>query len=537
MAPNVALTVLRLIQPEPVIGTECSICMEPYMTKGLHAQACLPCGHVFGLQCVKLWLRNSQQCCPKCRVPCKEKNAVPLFNDQNEVIERLQQEIKRQQEQLQRLSSAQQIVPPAPHVASEVVPPALMDSSEMEVSKPEPIANEKPSKAAVAPAYFGLTNHRLPAPDSQFLDAFPSLDLLIASVSRNITTLAPSSIIHAKKHGKTGADANLPFGVVLYEAWTQGAKYKAHYIPLAMNAITGLKTMSRGQGADAKHFFLVGTNTGALMAIELKSTPIGFEANILVEITLANGRSSITALEWDISNKDVIYAAVSGVVVRMDLSKPKETASWVKLSADDTLCTAVFNLVSMPNVSETNSYLAAASSTGIYVVEWSYDQSIRNSEAHTFSEGDTTWQLMQPHPLFPNVVIAGCLQGLEQLFSSITLGDPKPEAFDLSPRLLLYRPSTGVSQTNNLTNSACIFRHAGSDYVLAAGPLAVLEIAPIDVTGKPPVLGAPKAKVPLISPHHEAQLQGVLHWKVLGTGDKVILAGLTATQILFLMPY
>ncbi|TXG58444.1 hypothetical protein EZV62_016273 [Acer yangbiense] len=62
-------------------GLFCSICMDAWTNKGDHHISCLPCGHIYGLSCIKKWL---QQCrspgkCPQCNQKCSLTDVRKLF--------------------------------------------------------------------------------------------------------------------------------------------------------------------------------------------------------------------------------------------------------------------------------------------------------------------------------------------------------------------------------------------------------------------------------------------------------------------------
>ncbi|KAK6913456.1 Zinc finger, RING-type [Dillenia turbinata] len=51
-------------------GLLCPICMEPWAQAGDHLICCLPCGHVYGLSCIKRWLQQLGSIsgkCPQCK--------------------------------------------------------------------------------------------------------------------------------------------------------------------------------------------------------------------------------------------------------------------------------------------------------------------------------------------------------------------------------------------------------------------------------------------------------------------------------------
>nr|GFA06386.1 hypothetical protein [Tanacetum cinerariifolium] len=65
---------LHMIEP-------CSICYLPFSTQGNHRICCLPCGHLYGLSCIKKWLiqSSSSRKCPQCNTLCKYKDVIPLY--------------------------------------------------------------------------------------------------------------------------------------------------------------------------------------------------------------------------------------------------------------------------------------------------------------------------------------------------------------------------------------------------------------------------------------------------------------------------
>nr|GEV33717.1 hypothetical protein [Tanacetum cinerariifolium] len=65
---------LQMIEP-------CSICYLPFSTKGNHRICCLPCGHLYGLSCIKKWLFQSSSSgkCPQCNTSCKYEDVIPLY--------------------------------------------------------------------------------------------------------------------------------------------------------------------------------------------------------------------------------------------------------------------------------------------------------------------------------------------------------------------------------------------------------------------------------------------------------------------------
>ncbi|XP_015898419.1 uncharacterized protein LOC107431904 isoform X3 [Ziziphus jujuba] len=62
-------------------GLFCPICMEAWTSDGVHHICCLPCGHIYGMSCIKRWLqqrRNSGKC-PQCNRKCTLKDVRKLF--------------------------------------------------------------------------------------------------------------------------------------------------------------------------------------------------------------------------------------------------------------------------------------------------------------------------------------------------------------------------------------------------------------------------------------------------------------------------
>ncbi|KAI9153911.1 hypothetical protein LWI28_018330 [Acer negundo] len=62
-------------------GLFCSICMDAWTNKGDHHISCLPCGHIYGLSCIKKWLQRcrSPGKCPQCNQKCSLKDVRKLF--------------------------------------------------------------------------------------------------------------------------------------------------------------------------------------------------------------------------------------------------------------------------------------------------------------------------------------------------------------------------------------------------------------------------------------------------------------------------
>nr|XP_043631206.1 E3 ubiquitin-protein ligase RFWD3-like isoform X2 [Erigeron canadensis] len=62
-------------------GLCCPICMDVWTNGGLHQICCLPCGHIFGMSCIKKWLqqRRSSGKCPQCNKRCTLKDIRVLY--------------------------------------------------------------------------------------------------------------------------------------------------------------------------------------------------------------------------------------------------------------------------------------------------------------------------------------------------------------------------------------------------------------------------------------------------------------------------
>nr|GEY20431.1 zinc finger, RING/FYVE/PHD-type [Tanacetum cinerariifolium] len=60
---------------------DCSICYNPSTTHGKHQICCLPCGHMYGLSCIKKWLllSSSGGKCPQCNTLCSFQDAILLY--------------------------------------------------------------------------------------------------------------------------------------------------------------------------------------------------------------------------------------------------------------------------------------------------------------------------------------------------------------------------------------------------------------------------------------------------------------------------
>ncbi|KAL6521180.1 hypothetical protein OROGR_017749 [Orobanche gracilis] len=63
-----------------VDGLFCPICFEAWSSGGDHHICCLPCGHIYGLSCIKKWLRRrGSSKCPQCKKNCRVKDIRLLY--------------------------------------------------------------------------------------------------------------------------------------------------------------------------------------------------------------------------------------------------------------------------------------------------------------------------------------------------------------------------------------------------------------------------------------------------------------------------
>ncbi|KHN18677.1 E3 ubiquitin-protein ligase RFWD3 [Glycine soja] len=63
--------------------------MDAWTNNGEHHICCLPCGHIYGMSCIKKWLqhrRNSNKC-PQCKVKCSLKDVRKLYASQVVAVE------------------------------------------------------------------------------------------------------------------------------------------------------------------------------------------------------------------------------------------------------------------------------------------------------------------------------------------------------------------------------------------------------------------------------------------------------------------
>ncbi|KAK9079355.1 hypothetical protein SSX86_001026 [Deinandra increscens subsp. villosa] len=62
-------------------GLFCPICFEAWTNGGEHQICCLPCGHIYGLSCIKKWLQQNRISgkCPQCNNLCTFKDVRVLY--------------------------------------------------------------------------------------------------------------------------------------------------------------------------------------------------------------------------------------------------------------------------------------------------------------------------------------------------------------------------------------------------------------------------------------------------------------------------
>ncbi|PWA71340.1 Zinc finger, RING/FYVE/PHD-type [Artemisia annua] len=76
-----------------IVGCSCPICYDACTTEGNHQICNLPCGHVYGLSCIKKWLQLNQSSkkCPQCKRSCTLEDVRKLYvtcqhTDDNETL-------------------------------------------------------------------------------------------------------------------------------------------------------------------------------------------------------------------------------------------------------------------------------------------------------------------------------------------------------------------------------------------------------------------------------------------------------------------
>ncbi|KAL8152858.1 hypothetical protein V2J09_010618 [Rumex salicifolius] len=78
-------------------GPICPICFRRWTEEGQHCVCCLPCGHIYGMSCIKTWLeRPNSQKCPQCNETCELVDVKRLYGLQlaTPKFEELQQKVE-----------------------------------------------------------------------------------------------------------------------------------------------------------------------------------------------------------------------------------------------------------------------------------------------------------------------------------------------------------------------------------------------------------------------------------------------------------
>ncbi|KAL2345089.1 hypothetical protein Fmac_006374 [Flemingia macrophylla] len=78
-------------------GLICPICMDVWTNNGEHLICCLPCGHIYGMSCIKRWLRQRKNSgkCPQCNRKCTMKDVRKLYASRVVAVEEESQKIIR----------------------------------------------------------------------------------------------------------------------------------------------------------------------------------------------------------------------------------------------------------------------------------------------------------------------------------------------------------------------------------------------------------------------------------------------------------
>ena len=72
-------------------GTTCSICLEPWSNQGNHRITATKCGHLFGRECIKRWLK-SHSSCPTCKKRAKPGDLRSLYIANISVVDNAERE-------------------------------------------------------------------------------------------------------------------------------------------------------------------------------------------------------------------------------------------------------------------------------------------------------------------------------------------------------------------------------------------------------------------------------------------------------------
>ncbi|PWA66361.1 zinc finger, RING/FYVE/PHD-type [Artemisia annua] len=85
---NININMLKMSKKDLVKDQQhiCPICFDAWTSDGHHRICCLPCGHIYGLSCIRRWLQQkgqrSSQKCPQCNESCTMKNVKLLYATQ-----------------------------------------------------------------------------------------------------------------------------------------------------------------------------------------------------------------------------------------------------------------------------------------------------------------------------------------------------------------------------------------------------------------------------------------------------------------------
>ncbi|XP_057431351.1 uncharacterized protein LOC130724192 [Lotus japonicus] len=90
------------------VNLNCPICMDVWVNRGEHHICCLPCGHIYGMSCIKRWLQRNHGSgkCPQCNETCSLVDVRRLYasvvvaddekvNSTNLFIQRSQETFKK----------------------------------------------------------------------------------------------------------------------------------------------------------------------------------------------------------------------------------------------------------------------------------------------------------------------------------------------------------------------------------------------------------------------------------------------------------
>lgn len=81
--------------------SECCICCCPWGNDGEHRIVSLPCGHLFGKNCIERWIKANKNC-PSCKVRVKLNTIRPIFTSVVAVLDNSNYESMKKSYQLER---------------------------------------------------------------------------------------------------------------------------------------------------------------------------------------------------------------------------------------------------------------------------------------------------------------------------------------------------------------------------------------------------------------------------------------------------